>query len=63
MYAYDVTNATDESIQKYVKELEKQGYIYESDTSDNEISYYSKGDIFVGLTVMGYDFNVVISKD
>lgn len=63
MYAYDVTDATDGNIQKYVNELEKQGYVYESDTSDDEVSYYSKGDIFVALTVMGYDFNVIISKE
>lgn len=63
MYVYDVTDATDGSIQKYVGELEKQGYTFEDDTSTDEILYYSKGDIVVALTSMGYDFNVIITKD
>lgn len=63
MYKYDVTDATPKNLDKYIAALEAQGYVFEEDTSDDEILYYSKGKIVVGITIMEYDFSILITKD
>ncbi|MCU6709230.1 hypothetical protein M6D81_10990 [Paenibacillus sp. J5C_2022] len=62
-YVYDATDATDAAIEQYIEVLKKQGYSYNKEKSDEDIDYYSKGGISVGLTMLGYDFNVVITSE
>ncbi|MFF2886625.1 stalk domain-containing protein [Paenibacillus sp. NPDC057967] len=63
LYKYDVTDATDGNLTKYVTALEKAGYVYEADTSTGKIVYYSKGKTVVGLWIEGYDFYVLLTSD
>jgi len=63
LYKYDVTDATDSNIEKYVAALENAGFIYEDDTSTGDILYYSKAKTVVGLWIEGNDFNVILSLD
>lgn len=63
LYKYDVTDATEKNLVKYEKALKKAGYVYEADTSTDEIVYYSKGKTVVGLWSEAYDFYVLVTTD
>lgn len=68
VYVYDVAVATNENIERFAKALESQGYQYEWDTSSTTVSFFSKGKIVVGFTIMIFDdgfseFQVIITTD
>ncbi|QTH44966.1 hypothetical protein J4772_11505 [Cohnella sp. LGH] len=63
LYKYDVTDALDSNLQKYDAALEKAGFVYEEDTSTDEILYYSKGKTVVGMWIDGNDFYVLLTTD
>jgi hypothetical protein len=62
-YKYDVTDALDSNLDKYIAALEAAGFVYEDYTSSEEILYYVKGKTVVGLYFGGYDFYVLLTTD
>lgn len=62
-YKYDVSDALESNLDKYIAALENAGFVYEDYTSTEEILYYVKGKTVVGLYYGGYDFYVLLTTD
>ncbi len=62
-YAYDVATIEADDLHAYEAALKEQGFLFEESYSTDEIVYFSKNKIVVGITVINAELVIILSTD